>query len=87
MLLVDGGVSELRREGVRRVFSARTHECISAHNEHVNILCNASEHLGVIIIYHEFLPPPRIGSHVKSDNTKTQSPRHTSYPIYLTPEP
>ena len=25
----------------------------------------------IIIIYHDFLPPPRRGSHVKSDNTQT----------------
>ena len=27
----------------------------------------------IIIIYHEFLPTPRRGSHVKSDKTHTQS--------------
>ena len=41
----------------------------------------------IIIIYHDFLPTPRRGSHVKSDNTHTQSSRYTPLPIYLTPEP
>ena len=27
----------------------------------------------IIIIYHDFLPPPRRGSHVKIDNTHKQS--------------
>ena len=31
----------------------------------------------VIIIYHDFLPTPRRGSHVKSDKTHTQSSRYT----------
>ena len=38
-------------------------------------------HLGsicVLIIYHDFLPTPRRGSHVKSDKTHTQSSRYTS---------
>ena len=30
-----------------------------------------------LIIYHDFLPTPRRGSHVKSDNTNTQSSRYT----------
>ena len=30
-----------------------------------------------IIIYHDFLPTPRRGSHVKSDETHTQSSRYT----------
>ena len=30
-----------------------------------------------IIIYHDFLPTPRRGSHVKSDKTHTQSSRYT----------
>ena len=30
------------------------------------------------IIYHDFLPSPRMGSHVKSDKTHTQSSRYTS---------
>ena len=38
------------------------------------------------IIYHDFLPTPRRGSHVKSDKTHTQSSRYTPYPIYLTAE-
>ena len=29
------------------------------------------------IIYHDFLPTPRRGSHVKSDKTQTQSSRYT----------
>ena len=29
------------------------------------------------IIYHDFLPTPRRGSHVKSDKTHTQSLRYT----------
>ena len=40
-----------------------------------------------MIIYHDFLPPPRRGSHVKSDNRHTQSSRYTPQPIYLTSEP
>ena len=32
----------------------------------------------LIIIYHDFLPPPRRGSHVMSDNTNTQSSRYTN---------
>ena len=36
------------------------------------ICCNS-----VIIIYHDFLPTPRMGSHVKSDKTHTQSSRYT----------
>ena len=32
---------------------------------------------GIIIIYHDFLPTPRRGSHVKSDKTHTQSSRYT----------
>ena len=31
----------------------------------------------VMIIYHDFLPTPRRGSHVKSDKTHTQSSRYT----------
>ena len=34
---------------------------------------NTSSANTFIIIYHDFLPPPRRGSHVKSDNTHTQS--------------
>ena len=30
-----------------------------------------------IIIYHDFLPPPRRGSHVKSNNTHTYTNTHT----------
>ena len=30
----------------------------------------------VIIIYHDFLHPPRRGSHVKSDNTRTHTHSH-----------
>ena len=30
-----------------------------------------------VIIYHDFLPTPRRGSHVKSDKTHTQSSRYT----------
>ena len=30
-----------------------------------------------LIIYHDFLPTPKRGSHVKSDKTHTQSSRHT----------
>ena len=42
------------------------------------------------ILHNDFLPPPRRGSHVKSDNTHTHT--HTIIkihllPIYLTPEP
>ena len=31
----------------------------------------------IIIIYHDFLPTPRRGSHVKSGKTHTQSSRYT----------
>ena len=31
----------------------------------------AKDEMVIIIIYHDFLPPPRRGSHVKSDNTHT----------------
>ena len=31
----------------------------------------------IIKIYHDFLPPPRRGSHVKPDNIHTQSSRYT----------
>ena len=31
----------------------------------------------IIIIYHDFLPAPRRGCHVKSDKTHTQSSRYT----------
>ena len=31
----------------------------------------------IIIIYHDFLPTPRRGSHVKSGKTYTQSSRYT----------
>ena len=31
----------------------------------------------IIIIYHDFLPTPRRGSHVKSSKTHTQSSRYT----------
>ena len=31
----------------------------------------------IIIIYHDFLPTPRRGSHVKSGKTHTQSARYT----------
>ena len=31
----------------------------------------------IIIIYHDFLPTPRSGSHVKSHKTHTQSSRYT----------
>ena len=40
--------------------------CIKEHNNNNNK-----------IIYHDFLPTPRRGSHVKSDKTHTQSPRYT----------
>ena len=33
-------------------------------------------------IYHDFLPSPRRGSHVKSDKTHTQSSRYTPYSLY-----
>ena len=46
----------------------------------------ALAHKGKVIIYHNFLPTPRRGSHVKSDKTHTQSSRYTPEPIYLTPE-
>ena len=32
--------------------------------------------MSIIIIYHDFLPTPRRGSHVKSDKTHTQSSRY-----------
>ena len=32
----------------------------------------------LFLIYHDFLPTQRRGSHVKSDKTHTQSPRYTS---------
>ena len=32
----------------------------------------------IIIIYYDFLPTPRRGSHVKSDKTHTQSSRYTT---------
>ena len=35
----------------------------------------------IIIIYNDFLPPPRRGSQVKSDKTHTQSSRYTPQPI------
>ena len=41
----------------------------------------------IIIIYHDFLPTPRRGNHVKSDKTHTQSSRYTPLAIYSTPEP
>ena len=41
----------------------------------------------IIIIYHDFLPTPTRGSHVKSDTTHTQSSKYTPQPIYLTPKP
>ena len=47
-------------------------------------MCN--DDLFIIIIYHDFLPTPRRGSHIKSDKTHTQSSRYTPEPIYLTPE-
>ena len=31
----------------------------------------------IVIIYHDFIPTPRRGSHVKSDKTHTQSSRYT----------
>ena len=31
----------------------------------------------IVIIYHDFLPTPRRGSHVKSGKTHTQSSRYT----------
>ena len=40
----------------------------------------------IIIIYHDFLPTPRRGSHVKLGKTHTQSSRYTPWPIYLTAE-
>ena len=36
---------------------------------------------GIIIIYHEFLHPPRRGSHVKSDNTHHH--QHTPLSPYV----
>ena len=33
--------------------------------------------LSVVIIYHDFIPTPRRGCHVKSDKTHTQSSRYT----------
>ena len=33
--------------------------------------------INIIIIYHDFLPTPRRGSHVKSGKTHTQSSRYT----------
>ena len=35
------------------------------------------EDIIIIIIYHDFLPTPRRGSHVKSGKTHTQSSRYT----------
>ena len=35
------------------------------------------DNLIIIIIYHDFLPTPRRGSHVKSGKTHTQSSRYT----------
>ena len=37
---------------------------------------NMGPHI-IIIIYHDFLPTPRRGSHVKSGKTHTQSSRYT----------
>ena len=39
---------------------------------------NACRKIQHIIIYHNFLPTPRRGSHVKSDKTHTQSSRYTT---------
>ena len=36
-----------------------------------------SKKILIIIIYHDFLPTPRRGSHVKSGKTHTQSSRYT----------
>ena len=41
----------------------------------------------LIIMHHDFLPPPRMGSHVKSDNKHTHSHQDTPWDIYLTHEP
>ena len=35
----------------------------------------------IIIIYHDFLPPPRMGSHVQSDNTHTHTHSHQDTPL------
>ena len=35
-----------------------------------------SPRLLLLIIYHDFLPPPRSGSHVKPDNTHTHTQSH-----------
>ena len=37
------------------------------------ILLRDSQYFATIIIYHDFLPTPRRGSHVKSDNTHTHT--------------
>ena len=43
----------------------------------------------LIIIYHDFLLPPRRGSHVKSDDTHTNNDQYTplSPYMYLTSAP
>ena len=38
---------------------------------------NSSNLMNMLVIYHDFLPTPRRGSHVKSGKTHTQSSRYT----------
>ena len=40
-------------------------------------ICKLLLFIIIIIIYHDFLPTPRRGSHVKSGKTHTQSSRYT----------
>ena len=48
----------------------------------VNLLPNLQESTIIIIIYHDFLPTPRRGSHVKSGKTHTHSHQDTPLSPY-----
>ena len=65
---VSGVAAGRAREGVALYLSGRLDMTTSP-------WCR--EKVIIIIIYHDFLPTPRRGSHVKSGKTHTQSSRYT----------
>ena len=73
LLYLTAGVCVLKR--TRNTASSRVQSC--------SILSHSLWYDLNLIIYHDFLPTPRRGSHVKSDKTNTQSSRLKSIIIII----
>ena len=52
------------------------------HNKYGNTNVASAARFVIIIIYHDFLPPPRRGGHVKSANTHTHNHQYTPLSPY-----